>query len=196
MAAVQFQFPFPSQQHFLTDSDCLYTYIVPSSAHSLRSPAMSSSRNLLFATSIFAASIVAAPAPQAGPYTLTGQSTTLTYTVSQDTNGNVLATKYFQYPYLPYHADTNTGARGSQTGYNLCNSTTLGANSRCQTAWINSIEDFCVSDRRMQASDRSPSGRPKRACMTFREMLSEIFTVFHAALGLDREERDRRQCRR
>lgn len=30
-------------------------------------------------------------------------------------------------------------------GYNICNSTTLGDKSWCQTAFVNSIDDFCVS---------------------------------------------------
>jgi len=37
-----------------------------------------------------------------------------------------------------------TGDRGTQQGYNICNSTTLGENSWCQTAIINSAEDFCL----------------------------------------------------
>jgi hypothetical protein len=45
----------------------------------------------------------------------------------------------------PYKVDTDTGLiRGPQTGYNICNSTTEGQNSLCQTAFINSIDDFCL----------------------------------------------------
>ena len=40
----------------------------------------------------------------------------------------------------PYKADTGTGERGTQFGYNICNSTTEGPTSLCQTAMINSID--------------------------------------------------------
>jgi hypothetical protein len=45
-----------------------------------------------------------------------------------------------QPPYQPYQADTNAGDRGPQFGYNLCNSTTEGPNSLCQTAMVNNID--------------------------------------------------------
>uniref|UniRef100_A0A0W0G6Q4 Putative mannoprotein n=1 Tax=Moniliophthora roreri TaxID=221103 RepID=A0A0W0G6Q4_MONRR len=53
--------------------------------------------------------------------------------------------KRFEYDQLPYRVDTDVGLeRGEQYGYNICNSTTEGPESRCQTAIINSIEDFCL----------------------------------------------------
>jgi len=55
-----------------------------------------------------------------------------------------LASKRFDYTALPYQADSDTGERGTQYGYNICNSTTAGQNSLCQTAIINSIDDFCL----------------------------------------------------
>jgi len=56
-----------------------------------------------------------------------------------------LADKRFPYPDgIPYKADTDSGPRGTQFGYNRCNSTTEGPNSLCQTSFINSIEDFCL----------------------------------------------------
>lgn len=67
------------------------------------------------------------------------------YTVTQDTGGDVpLASKHFQWPYLPYQADTGNGSRGTQQGYNICNSTTQNQQSMCETGYINSIEDFCI----------------------------------------------------
>lgn len=59
-------------------------------------------------------------------------------------SGTPLASKHFTWSALPYQADTDTGERGTQTGYNLCNSTTEGPTSLCQTAIINSIDDFCL----------------------------------------------------
>jgi hypothetical protein len=58
--------------------------------------------------------------------------------------GVPLASKHFTWGALPYQADTDTGERGAQYGYNLCNSTTEGPTSLCQTSIINSIDDFCL----------------------------------------------------
>ncbi|KAK9895459.1 hypothetical protein P389DRAFT_93429 [Cystobasidium minutum MCA 4210] len=56
-----------------------------------------------------------------------------------------LAAKTFDYPDgIPYRVDTDSGPRGTQQGYNLCNATTEGQESLCQTGFINSIEDFCL----------------------------------------------------
>ncbi|KZP20654.1 hypothetical protein FIBSPDRAFT_789285 [Athelia psychrophila] len=41
--------------------------------------------------------------------------------------------------------DTDQGTRrGPQQGYNICNSTTEGTSSMCQTSMVNSIDDFCL----------------------------------------------------
>jgi len=55
-----------------------------------------------------------------------------------------LASKHFDYNNLPYQADPDNGVRGTQFGYNRCNSTTENQQSLCQTAIINSIDDFCL----------------------------------------------------
>lgn len=55
-----------------------------------------------------------------------------------------LADKDFDYNNLPYKADTDTGDRGTQFGYNICNSTTENQQSLCQTAMINDISDWCL----------------------------------------------------
>lgn len=53
--------------------------------------------------------------------------------------------KHFDWNALPYKADTDTGGdRGAQYGFNLCNSTTENQQSNCQTAVVNSIDDFCL----------------------------------------------------
>jgi hypothetical protein len=64
--------------------------------------------------------------------------------LAQSSSDTPLASKHFEWSALPYQADTGTGDRGTQTGYNLCNSTTEGPASLCQTAVINSIDDFCL----------------------------------------------------
>ncbi|KAJ6571754.1 hypothetical protein B0H19DRAFT_1219080 [Mycena capillaripes] len=57
-----------------------------------------------------------------------------------------LASKHFAYPTgMPYQADTDPNLiRGPQTGYNQCNSTTEGADSLCQTCFVNGPDDFCL----------------------------------------------------
>ncbi|KAF9518132.1 hypothetical protein BS47DRAFT_1338723 [Hydnum rufescens UP504] len=55
-----------------------------------------------------------------------------------------LTQRIYPYSQIPYKVDTDTTGRGPQSGYNLCNSTTEGPTSLCQTALVNSIDDFCV----------------------------------------------------
>jgi len=57
-----------------------------------------------------------------------------------------LASKSFAYPSgIPYQVSgSDAGPRGPQSGYNICNSTTEGPNSNCQTMLLNSIDDFCM----------------------------------------------------
>ncbi|KAM0748357.1 hypothetical protein T439DRAFT_382798 [Meredithblackwellia eburnea MCA 4105] len=51
---------------------------------------------------------------------------------------------FYVFPAQPYQVNPYDVGRGPQSGYNLCNSTTEGADSECQTAIINSIADFCL----------------------------------------------------
>ncbi|KAI0056579.1 hypothetical protein BV25DRAFT_1813774 [Artomyces pyxidatus] len=56
-----------------------------------------------------------------------------------------LASKHFAYPSgIPEQAGPEQLARGDQAGYNICNSTTEGPDSKCQTSFVNSIDDFCL----------------------------------------------------
>jgi hypothetical protein len=55
-----------------------------------------------------------------------------------------LASQTYTYTALPYQVDTSNGERGPQYGFNMCNSTTQNQNSLCQTAIINSLDDFCL----------------------------------------------------
>jgi len=58
--------------------------------------------------------------------------------------GQALADKRIPYNQIPYMVDTTNGPRGTQQGYNLCNSTTEGPSSLCQTSYLNSLDDFCI----------------------------------------------------
>ncbi|KAJ3507992.1 hypothetical protein NLJ89_g5995 [Agrocybe chaxingu] len=57
-----------------------------------------------------------------------------------------LASKHFDYPSgIPYKVDTDVGlVRGTQLGYNICNSTTENQDSLCQTSWFDTLDDFCL----------------------------------------------------
>jgi hypothetical protein len=52
---------------------------------------------------------------------------------------NPLVDYYFPYDKLPYKVNPYPYLRGPQSGYNLCNSTTAGDESQCQTLIVNSI---------------------------------------------------------
>uniref|UniRef100_A0A0S1MJK5 Secreted protein n=1 Tax=Phakopsora pachyrhizi TaxID=170000 RepID=A0A0S1MJK5_PHAPC len=69
----------------------------------------------------------------------------LRLTSAQDTSGTTpLYQKKFPWPNVPYRADTGDGPRGTQQGYNKCNSTTQNQDSLCQTTFLNSIQEFCL----------------------------------------------------
>nr|GAT48502.1 predicted protein [Mycena chlorophos] len=57
-----------------------------------------------------------------------------------------LASKHFSYPSgIPYQADSDTDLiRGPQSGYNQCGPNTEGQDSKCQTSFLNSLDDFCL----------------------------------------------------
>jgi len=52
----------------------------------------------------------------------------------------------YNYPYsaIPYQVNPYAIGRGPQAGYNICNSTTEGPTSECQTMEVNSAADFCL----------------------------------------------------
>jgi hypothetical protein len=78
----------------------------------------------------------AQPAPtQAPPPTAAGPA---------PAGDTVLTDKHYTWPNVPYQVDTDPTGRGPQSGYNICNSTTAGPTSNCQTAFINNIDDWCL----------------------------------------------------
>jgi hypothetical protein len=56
----------------------------------------------------------------------------------------ILSTLTYPYSALPEQVYPFAVLRGPQSGYNICNSTTQGPNSLCQTLIFNSIDDFCI----------------------------------------------------
>ncbi|KAF7369487.1 hypothetical protein MVEN_00278400 [Mycena venus] len=56
-----------------------------------------------------------------------------------------LADKVVPYASIPYQVMTDKDdPRGFQSGYNICNSTTENQDSKCQTMFVNHIDDFCL----------------------------------------------------
>lgn len=64
--------------------------------------------------------------------------------VAQDAGVVPLADRRIPYDEIPDKVDTSDGPRGIQVGYNRCNATTEGQSSLCQTAYVNSLDDFCI----------------------------------------------------
>lgn len=56
----------------------------------------------------------------------------------------ILSTLHFAFTDLPEQVYPFAVLRGPQFGYNICNSTTLGPNSNCQTLIFNGPDDFCL----------------------------------------------------
>ncbi|GAA5861882.1 hypothetical protein JCM3774_001338 [Rhodotorula dairenensis] len=50
----------------------------------------------------------------------------------------------YSYGSQPYKVNPYASGRGPQSGYNICNSTTLGADSQCQTLIVSNASDFCL----------------------------------------------------
>jgi len=105
---------------------------------------------LLLGASILSASAQVTTAP---PVTTTPAPTTPAATITAPPaistpnigNSPLPLTQYhFTYPNLPYQVNPFQGDRGPQSGYNICNSTTEGPTSLCQTLFINDITDFCL----------------------------------------------------
>ncbi|KAK7462456.1 hypothetical protein VKT23_008055 [Stygiomarasmius scandens] len=66
------------------------------------------------------------------------------YAAAQSFVSDPLIDKVVPYTAIPEHVDTHTADRGPQAGYNICNSTTEGQSSMCQTGFVNHLDDFCL----------------------------------------------------
>jgi hypothetical protein len=55
-----------------------------------------------------------------------------------------LISEIFPYTALPEQVYTSAIVRGTQSGYNRCNSSTQNQESLCQTIIVNNISDFCI----------------------------------------------------
>jgi len=56
----------------------------------------------------------------------------------------ILSTISYAYTALPYQVYPFAVLRGPQAGYNICNGSTQGAASECQTLIFNNLSDFCL----------------------------------------------------
>ncbi|GAA5859892.1 hypothetical protein JCM1840_001784 [Sporobolomyces johnsonii] len=62
-----------------------------------------------------------------------------------ETTSPLPLTQYsYSYSDVPYQVNPYAVGRGPQSGYNMCNSTTVGPDSQCQTLIANNISDFCM----------------------------------------------------
>ncbi|GAA5823778.1 hypothetical protein JCM11251_003290 [Rhodosporidiobolus azoricus] len=50
----------------------------------------------------------------------------------------------YAYEDVPYQVNPYKSERGPQSGYNICNDTTAGDDSQCQTLVANTMSDFCL----------------------------------------------------
>jgi len=83
---------------------------------------------------------------------MSGQSTLLVSLLALSTlvradyfSTDPLVGKVVPYDQIPYQVMTDTDdPRGFQSGYNICNSTTENQDSKCQTMFVNHIDDFCL----------------------------------------------------
>jgi len=64
--------------------------------------------------------------------------------IAGGTGTPILSTLHYSYSALPEQVYPFPVLRGPQFGYNICNSTTQGDNSDCQTLIVNSASDFCI----------------------------------------------------
>lgn len=95
-------------------------------------PSLFSSVTFLAAITL-ASAYTPAPAPTAAPIE------------KRDTTSPLPLYSYtYAYDQIPYQVNPYAVGRGPQSGYNVCNSTTQGASSDCQTLEITSLSDFCL----------------------------------------------------
>jgi len=92
-----------------------------------------------------AAALLLASSALASPSPVADFMPTLVARQAAATGSALPLTEYkFTWPNVPYQVNPYPSGRGPQSGFNQCNSTTEGPNSLCQTAFVNSIDDFCI----------------------------------------------------
>ncbi|BGO93863.1 hypothetical protein NBRC10512_006127 [Rhodotorula toruloides] len=64
--------------------------------------------------------------------------------VKRAASQNPLTDYTYSYSAVPYQVLPGAVGRGPQSGYNICNSTTSGPDSQCQTLVANNASDFCL----------------------------------------------------
>nr|WAS30620.1 hypothetical protein [Rhodosporidiobolus colostri] len=73
----------------------------------------------------------------------------------------------YSYADIPYQVNPYVSTRGPQSGYNICNSTTAGDDSSCQTLVANNISDFCLWGSDTTGSELSTIGDIEAATVAY-----------------------------
>jgi hypothetical protein len=89
-----------------------------------------------------------APSARSAFVVVASASLAVAQTVTFPPSGSALDQLSFPHPtdapYQIYPASGVQYVRGPQSGYNICNSTTEGQSSMCQTMYVNGLNDFCL----------------------------------------------------
>ncbi|ORX40312.1 hypothetical protein BD324DRAFT_617275 [Kockovaella imperatae] len=99
---------------------------------------------LVGATTAFAKLSSTITAPAGVPTANLDKRVTYSPNPTETTSPYPLTAYHFPYSALPEQVNPINYGRGPQSGYNICNHTTEGPDSMCQTAIVNSIADFCI----------------------------------------------------
>lgn len=97
-----------------------------------------------------AADTVATPKPRVAAATSTAAGAGAAVAVAGAASSPLPLIEYtFAYDQIPYKVmpqviASDPSYRGPQAGYNICNSTTAGPTSECQTLIVNSLSDMCL----------------------------------------------------
>ncbi|GAA5827617.1 hypothetical protein JCM3770_006873, partial [Rhodotorula araucariae] len=78
--------------------------------------------------------------------TITAIATSASGEAQATASASALPLTHYTYAWddIPYQVNPYKSERGPQSGYNICNSTTEGDDSLCQTLVANDIKDFCL----------------------------------------------------
>ncbi|KAF7970700.1 hypothetical protein HWV62_23238 [Athelia sp. TMB] len=91
-----------------------------------------------------ATTITASPLARRTPGAVAKRATSAHVTTYETISPLPLTEYHYPYSAIPEQVNPYAIGRGPQAGYNICNSTTEGATSECQTMVVNTLADFCL----------------------------------------------------